>query len=81
VTSGTLREAEIEVAPHVRPFRVEHGEHHGVAQRTVRHDHVIAQHAVLLRTQPRDGGARLQVEPVRAELHHDALHGFEGVGQ
>ena len=42
---------------------------------------MIAQHAVLLRTEPCDRGARRMIEPVGAKLDRDALELLERVGQ
>ena len=63
----------MQIAFHRRPFRRDDREHHCVAEGTVWHAHVVAQHAVLLGAQARDGRARALVEPVGAELHRDAL--------
>src|SRR5207253_8930620 len=49
-------QAVLQVALHRRPFAGDDGEHHGIAQRTVGHALVVAQHAVLLGAKPGDGG-------------------------
>ena len=42
---------------------------------------MIAQHAVLLRTEPRDRAARGMIEPVGAKFDRDALQFLERMGQ
>ena len=52
---------------------------HGVAQRAVRRDRMVAQDAVLFRAQPLDAAPALLVEEMRAEFHRDAVELLEGM--
>src|ERR1017187_1247885 len=70
-----------EVLLHRWPFAVDDAEDHGVAFRAVGAQLMIAQYAVLLRTQARDRRARRMIEPVRAKFDCDALQLFESVGK
>src|SRR6266508_6355554 len=64
---------------HRRPRRLDYAEHDGVAIRAVGQELMVAQHAVLLRADPRDRLARAVVEPVRAKLDRDAAKHLERV--
>src|SRR5690348_12770760 len=72
-------EQEPEVRLHRRPLAVEDAENDGVAAAAVGHQLVIAQDAVLLRTEALDRRTRGMIEPVRAEFDGDAAQRLERV--
>src|SRR5579864_4914837 len=78
-TGGSTPQHVLQVGAYRRPFRFDDREHHGVAQHAILADLMIAQDAVLLRTEPLDGGARLLVHEMRAELDSDCAQRFEGM--
>src|SRR5687767_1361636 len=69
-------EHEPEIPLRRGPLAFEDAEHHRVAILPIGRDLVIAQHAVLLRPEPRDRFARAEVEPAGAELDGNALQGL-----
>src|SRR5258708_3978518 len=79
--SRLVIELKIEMRLHRRPFAGDNAEHHGIAQRAVRRDRVVAQNAVLLGTQTFDTAAALLIEEMRAELDRNAIELLEGMRQ
>src|SRR5438046_2447383 len=66
-------EAQLEVPPHVRPFRCEDAVHHDIARTAVTPRAEVTDHAVLLRPQRFDGALRAKVERVGAQTHDLAV--------
>src|SRR6185503_5030703 len=80
-SSARLRQLEIEMRLHRRPFAGDDAVDAGVAQRAVGRPLVAPQDAVELGTQPLDAAPACVVEKVRAELHPDAVEALEGMRQ
>src|SRR5258707_15396456 len=68
-----------QMLPDCRPLALNDAEHYRISIAPVGRYLMIAQHAILLRAQPGDRGARRVVEPVRAELDGDAPELLERV--
>lgn len=66
---------------HRRPFRRGDAVHHGVANRTVRPDHVAAQHTLAHGAQALDRALRAQVQVVGLELDAQCSQVLEGMAQ
>src|SRR5258708_34476011 len=64
-----------------RPFAGDDAVDHGVAQRTVRRDHVTTQDAAELCAEPLDATPALVVEKMRADLDREAIELFERLRQ
>ena len=75
------REQEVEVLLHPRPFAVENRIDDCIAQATIRHPLMTAQHAVLLRAEPLDRRLAALVERIGTDLHALAVQRLEGVGE
>src|SRR3954470_22395453 len=66
---------------HRRPLAGDNAEDHGVAQRAIRGNDVVAQNTILLGAEALDAAAALVVEEVGAELYCNAIKLLEGMRQ
>src|ERR1700682_1755072 len=81
ILSRLLIQLIVEMHLHRRPFAGDDAVDHGVAQRAVRRDLMVAQNAILFGTKPLDAAPALVVEKMRTEFDRDAVEFFERVGQ
>ena len=77
--SRVSHEPPLKMSLHVGPLASEDAVHHGVAHRAVAPRPMMANHPILLRTQPLDRPLRGEIEIVGAQTDHLAAQRVEGV--